>query len=393
MTTLGAQVTPTGVIVPDYADILQQLKILYWQIYGSDADLDDDTMDGQWIGVLAQAIYDAGLVAQDVYNSFSPATAQGTGLSQVVKINGLARLVDSNSTADVTIVGVGGTIINNGVIGDNLGLGTQWTLPSTVTIDAISGTVDATVTCTTPGSVTAAAGSLTNILTPTRGWQTVTNAEAAAPGEPVETDAQLRARQSQSTALPALSVLDSIYASIAAIAGVIRLFPYENDSDITDGNGVPSHSISIVVQGGDANLIAQAIALKKTPGSGTYGSTSITVIDPKGVPNVISFYPLALTEMGFHVGIKALTGFVSTTTDVIVQALVDFVNALDIGEESYLARLYTAVNLGGVGLGATFVITSITQGPKAGPLVAADFPIAFNAAAFTATGDVTTTVT
>lgn len=391
MATIGAQITAAGIQLPSYADILQELKIQFWQIYGSDADLDDDSADGQWVAVLAQIVYDTGLVAQAAYNGFSPATAQGTQLSSVVKINGLKRDVPSNSTADVTIVGQVGTQILGGIVGDDQNLGTQWALPAVVTIP-VSGTIDETVTCTTQGAVTAAPGTLTSILTPTRGWQTVANAESASPGLPVETDPQLRTRQSQSTSLPAQSVLDSIVASVAAIVGVARVQPYENDTDTTDGNGLPSHSISLVVQGGDATLIAQAIALKKTPGTGTHGTTSVTVIDQAGVPLVINFFALTETEIAGQVTIHALAGYVSTTGDALIQAVVDFINGLGIGEEDYLARLYTPANEGGVGLGATYVVTGILQAYKGSGLAAQDLPIAFNAAALTTVADWTLVV-
>ena len=381
MPTIGATVTDAGVVVPDYADILQELKIQFWQIYGADANLAADTQDGQFLAVIAQAIYDSGLLAQYIYNGFSPSRAQAAQLSTVVKINGLKREVPSRSTATVHIVGQGGRQIDNGVIGDNVGLNTKWDLPAVVVIDALTGEVDVTATCQTDGAVTAAADTLTEILTPTRGWQSVTNSAAAAPGQPVENDAQLRSRQSQSTALPALSVLDSTYASIAAIAGVIRLKMYENDSDVTDANGIPSHSISAVVSGGDADQIAEQIALKKTPGTGTFGSTSIDVIDAKGIPNTISFFPLEDVSLDVEVHITALAGYVSTTEDVITSELVAFVNGLDIGEDSYTARLYTPANLGGIGLGATYVVTSITQAKHGDPPGAGNVVIDFNEAA------------
>lgn len=391
MPTIGAQLTATGVQVPDYADILQQLKIQFWQIYGSDADLDDDSPDGQWIAALAQIIFDCGMLAQAVYAGFSPLTAQGTQLSSLVKINGLKRETSSASTCDVTLTGQAGTVIENGVIGDNQNLGTQWTLPASVTIGD-GGTVDATVTCTTQGAVSAGAGTLTQILTPTRGWQSVTNAAVAVPGQPIETDPALRARQATSTSLPAQAVLDSMSASILALNGVSRMQAYENDTDVNDGNGAPPHCIYFVVEGGDPVQIADAIALKKTPGTRAYGTTTETVIDQAGVPNVIGFFVLENVELEFEINITPLANFASSTEATIQQAVADFVNSYAIGEESYTKRLYIAAGLGGVGLGATFVITDVQQSIKGNPLGTADIPIAFNQAAFTVAADVSVVV-
>lgn len=392
MPTLAAQISSTGIIAPGYADILQELRIQFWGIYGSDAKLDEDSQDGQWLGVLAKIIDDTNQLAIAAYNAFSPATAQGAGLSSVVKINGLARRIATNSQVIVTIGGEAGRTIENGLVGDNQALGTRWALPALVTIP-VEGTIDVTATCTELGSTVAAPGTITEILTPTLGWQTVTNPQAATPGEPIEADAGLRQRQAVSTALPALTVLESIYGSLAALGGVSRLTVYENDTDIVDAEGVPPHSISAVVEGGDVAEIAATIAAKKSPGTGTYGTTTRVVIDQNGVPNTIHFFALSEVPMTIQIDITALPGYLSTTGVLLRQAVVDYLNTLVIGEDSYLARLYTPANLTSTGLGATFVVTAIRQGRNAVPPAAVNVAIAFNEATISELDDVTLTVT
>lgn len=392
MPTLGPTVSATGIVAPSYADILAQLRIAFWRIYGTDANLDPDSQDGQWLAAIAEAIYDAGQAAIAVYNQFSPATAQGAGLSSVVKINGLAREVPSRSSAVVTLTGQAGTTINQGVVGDDAGLNTRWALPDVVVIP-ISGEVDVTATCEVDGAVTAGAGTLSVILTPTRGWQASTNAAEATVGAPVETDAQLRARQSRSTALPAEAIVEGIYGAVANLGGVQRLTIYENDTDSTDGDGIPSHSIAAVVEGGDADEVAQTIADKKPPGTGTAGTTEVVTHDSRGVPNTIRFYVLSDVQLDVQVSITAQEGYVSTTGDALKQAVVDFVNGLAIGEDSYTTRLYTPANLGGAGLGATFVVTDIQQARHGDPLSGADVAIAFNEAAAATIDNVSLVVT
>lgn len=378
MATLAAQISDTGVTAPDFQDILQQLRIMYWGIYGSDALLDPDTQDGQFLSSLAQAIFDCNQNVINVYASFAPSTARGVQLSRLVKLNGLRRSVPTNSEAVVTIVGVVGSQIINGAVGpSDAGSSTSWALPALVTIP-IAGTIDVTATASDPGNIPAGANTLTRILTPTLGWQSVTNAQAATPGQPVETDAQLRVRQSRSVALPSLTVLEGIFAAVDAVAGVSRLQIYENDDDVADANGLISHSIAVVVNGGDVTAVASAIALKKAPGGGTNGTTSVIVTDSNGVPNTIKFYELSVVPLKIQINIHPLVGYVSTIGDTMKQAVVDFINGLDIGEDSYLARLYTPANFNGVGPGATYVVTAITQAKLAGGLAAADVVIAFN---------------
>ena len=415
MATLAAQISSIGISAPDYADIFAELQSMYWQIYGTDADLDPDSQDGQLLAIFAQAIYDCNMLAVTVYNAFSPATAQGAGLSSVVKINGIRRDVATASTAPVTLTGTYGTPIVGALIGDDLNLGTQWSIPNVVIGEG--GTVDTTATCVTPGAVTAGEGTLTEILTPIAGWQGATNTSAATAGFPVEVDAALRQRQSKSVSRPALTPLESIFANVAGVLGVERLQIYENDTDSTNGLGIPSHSICVVAQGGTVIDICTAIAAVKNPGTGTYGSTSEVIFDQNGVPNTIHFDVLDEVSITVNVTLTPLTGWVSTTEVLIRQAIAGWLNQLGIGVVDYLGRLWAQANLSGDvaldsinvylaaqsqapmtqpqldALAATYNVTAITQCVTGGALAAADVNILFNQAAFCVPGNVGVTVT
>jgi len=388
--TLAAQITDEGISAPSYADILGSLKASFSGIYGSDAYLEPDSQDGQMLAVFAQAIHDCNQTSIAVYNSFSPTFARGAGLSRLVKINGLRRDSATFSTVPVAIVGVEGTLIQNGIIQDqNENL---WNLPSSVLIPS-GGTVTVTAVAQEQGAIAAPIGTVNKIYTPWAGWQSVNNASAAIPGAAVENDAELRRRQSLSTSLPALTPVAAILASVENISGVTRARIYENDTSSTDGNSIPSHSISLVVAGGDVNAIANAIASKKGPGCGTYGSTTINVVDPKGIPYAIKFYILANTNIWAVVNVTALTGYVSSTTTQIKQAIVDFINNLDIGQDVIIDWVEGVATLINLPVGKTFKVTSVTIGFSSGSQGTSDLAVAFNAAAASVIGNITVNVT
>lgn len=391
ITTTAPTIDATGISAPAFSDILDFLKSKYQGIYGPDTYLEDDSKDGQLLAIFASCINDANAVAISVYNAFSPATAQGANLSSVVKINGIARAIASASTVDVTIVGVVGTTITNGVVQDTNQV--NWDLPASVTIPP-AGEITVTATCEQPGAVSAAPGTVTTIATPTRGWQTVTNASAASLGNPVEEDADLRVRQASSTALPSLTVLDGIIGAVKAITGVTRVAAYENDTNVIDTNGLPPHVISLVVEGGDATAIANAIAAKKTPGGGTYGTTTVTVNDVYGIPHPINFFrptPQAITAV---VNVKALSGYSTAVGERVEQAISDYVNSVAIGGGSAGAVEWDACIAAAKGVvgGNTFKITSLTiSGP--GGAGAPDVPLAFNQSATCTPASVTVNAT
>ena len=391
--TLAPTINAAGISAPSYADILASYQASYRNIYGQDTYLAADSQDGEWLALLASDRDDENQAIIDVYNSFSPATAQGAGLSSNVKINGLRRQASTFSTTPVLIVGVAGTLIASGIVLDQFN--NQWTLPPNVVIP-YGGAITATATCVVPGAIAAPPGTITQIVTIVRGWQTVVNTASAAPGDPVESDGALRVRQAASTALPAQTPMQSIIANVAELNGVTRYAIYNNSGSNVDGNGVPGHSIAVVVEGGDVVEIAQVISEKKNPGTGTFGSTTEIIIDPSGVPDTINFFVLGYVPIYFAITIRPLIGYVSTTGQLAVQSIAAAIGGLNIGSTVYFNRVWSAANLSGDAalsvaggltqpqldqLSVTYNIISLYTGLGSNPNTMTDIPIPFSSVA------------
>lgn len=365
---LTATISSTGISAPAYNDVLSGLQSQVQGIFGSDTVLTSDSQEGQLVAIFAQVISDSNDTAISVYNSFSPAFAQGAGLSSVVKINGITRLTATNSTCNVLITGVAGTIINNGSANDTTG--NTWNLPTQVIIPS-TGSITVLATAQNVGSIYATIGTITTIATPTLGWQSVTNTSNATLGSPVETDAELRIRQSISTSTGAVAINNSIAAAVANVPGVIQSVLYENSTGSPDANGVPAHSICVVTNGGSPIAICNAIASKKTPGTGTYGSTSETV-SIGGTSTVINYYPAVIQTLSATITIHALPGYTSTMGANCEQALINFITGLEIGSQVYLTAAQGAC------LGSNYHLVSIAFGINGGPQSVADVTIPFN---------------
>lgn len=390
LATLAPTIDLTGISSPSYNDIYQSLIARFKQIYGSDIYIEPDSQDGQWIAVLAQAIYQSNQAAVACFLAFSPTYSQGAALSSLVNLNGINRKVATHSTAQGTVTGVAGTVISAGVVQD--ANGNLWDLPNPTTIP-VGGSISVTVTAQNEGALTAPIGTISTIYNPQLGWQSFTNTAAAAAGAAVETDAELRVRQVETVATPALSIREAIAAAVANVTGVTRSIVYENDTGATNADGIPAHSLSVVALGGNSADIAAAIAKRKTPGAQTYGSTSVTVYDRYGLPTVINYFILANTQVYFAVTIKALTGYVSTTSTAIQQALTDFVNSLPIGSDVYATQAQAIAALQNIPEGKTFYLTDFRLGTAPAPTGTNNLTIAFNAAAACAVGNVDITVT
>ncbi|AWJ09958.1 TPA: baseplate J/gp47 family protein [Klebsiella pneumoniae] len=389
---LSATVTAEGISAPDYQTVLDTITGYFQQIYGSDAYLEPDSKDGQMVALVALAIHDANNTAISVYRSFSPATALGDALTSNVKINGITRRAATNSTVDLLLTGTVGTAITNGSVRDTNSV--VWNLPATVVIGS-DGTVVATATCANSGAVAAVAGSVNGINTPTRGWASVTNPLAATVGVAAETDAELRVRQSQSVALASLTPFDAVDGAIANVEGVTRHKLFENDQEVTDSNGLPPHSISAIVEGGDATEIANTIRSVKGQGVSTYGTTSVIVTDKYGNPYTIRFSRPVDVPIYVSITLQALTGYSSEVGDEIKVAVAAYINSLAIGDSVLLSRVYSPANLGVVSGGNAryYDIMELLIGRSADDVAAANLVVAYDESASCSVDNIALVVT
>ncbi|HDV0241805.1 baseplate J/gp47 family protein [Klebsiella pneumoniae] len=389
---LSATVTAEGISAPDYQTVLDTITGYFQQIYGSDAYLEPDSKDGQMVALVALAIHDANNTAISVYRSFSPATALGDALTSNVKINGITRRAATNSTVDLLLTGTVGTAITNGSVRDTNSV--VWNLPATVVIGS-DGTVVATATCANSGAVAAVAGSVNGINTPTRGWASVTNPLAATVGVAAETDAELRVRQSQSVALASLTPFDAVDGAIANVEGVTRHKLFENDTETTDANGLPEHSISAVVEGGDATEIANTIRSVKGQGVSTYGTTAVVVTDKYGNPYTIRFSRPVDVPVYVSITLKALTGYTSDIGDEMKAAVASYINSLAIGDGVLLSRVYSPANLGVVSGGNAryYDIMELLIGRSAESVAAANVTVVYDEAVSCSVENIEITVT
>ncbi|QIJ48865.1 baseplate J/gp47 family protein [Raoultella ornithinolytica] len=389
---LSATVTAEGISAPDYQTVLDTITGYFQQIYGNDAYLEPDSKDGQLVALVALAIHDANNTAISVYRSFSPATALGDALTSNVKINGITRRAATNSTVDLLLAGTVGTTITNGSVRDTNSV--IWNLPATVVIGT-DGTVVATATCANSGAVAAVAGSVNGINTPTRGWASVTNPLAATVGIAAETDAELRVRQSQSVALASLTPFDAVDGAIANVEGVTRHKLFENDTETTDANGLPAHSISAIVEGGDATEIANTIRSTKGQGVSTYGTTAVIVTDKYGNPYTIRFSRPVDVPIYVSITIQALTGYSSQVGDEIKAAVAAYINSLAIGDSVLLSRVYSPANLGVVSGGNAryYDIMELLIGRTAEGVAAANVVLAYDESASCSVDNIALVVT
>lgn len=401
MAYFAPYVDATGLHVPTYQDIYSYILTQYCGIYGVTLSQNLSTSDIQDITNRALMINDCMNMLQLVWNGMSPVTAIGVQEDMLYKLNGIARNAATYSTVSLSITGTPLATLSNLVAADQSG--NLWNLPTSFVLDG-SGNATVIGTAQNIGAIVAAASSVTIMQTPTANWNSVTNAAAAIPGAPIETDSEFRARQAISVALPSQSLVVGTLGAIGAIDGVTRYSvgiatpegpgtSIENPTGSTDSWGNPAHSITMVVEGATDLEVATAIYTNKTPGAYTNGSTMVPVTDSTTlVVEDIRFYRPTYTPIYVSLTIEPLPGYTSATTAAINAALVTYLNDLQIGENVTISALYAAaMAVMPTILAPLFSITALTAGTTSGPVGTIDIPIAFNAVAQTVTGNIVIT--
>lgn len=294
------------------------------------------------------------------YNSKDPNAASGQQLDILMYLTtGTIRAPGTPSTVGLTLNGTDGTVVPAGSLVESSANGSEWSTDEAAIISGGSTTVNAT--CTVVGDTQASIGDITKINSPIGGWQSVTNTAVATPGTNKETDAELRERRNRSVALVGSNQLDNMVSSILTTEGVRRVSIPENDTNATDANGLPAHSIAPIVDGGTDEDVALSIYLKKNPGVLLHPANT-PVIVPVTSPvtgNVkdITFSRPDYIDIVIVVDIEDDGTLPANADDLVKEAILDYVggdlldpncgfngNGFDIGEDVKYSRIYTPIN-------------------------------------------------
>lgn len=368
------RIDATGIHLPTFNELRDAMVAGVQGIYGSDIYLGNDSQDGELITLVTQAAVDCYALAAMVYAGFDPSAAAGVPLSRVVQINGIDRKVPTRSTVLMKLIGQAGTTIQNGAVEDDLG--STFLLPASVEIP-YGGEVVVTATCTKLGAVRARAGTVTTMATPTAGWQSCVNVADATVGAPLESDAELRLRQKDSTMIPATSPYEALVGALKDLVGVTDLKVYENDTDLPNEYGIPAHSIAAVVQGGDAQAIADVISRTKTQGVSTYGRSMVLSSNTAGVPDRIYFSSRVDVPVLVIVRLNALEGYTSDVEAVIKARVIDWINALPLGKTVGRRFLFMPAQLNAEAPSETFRLLDVLIARTGNVPSVVDLPMAY----------------
>lgn len=354
-------VTATGITVQTENEIISNLTTGLQNIYGADINVDQNSPDGQMIGIFAQASTDVRELAVQIYNNFDPDFASGTVLDQRVAINNIQRQggtytiqpIDITFSSTVTLQGLDANFnspTGSGyTVQDNSG--NQYILLNTETFTA--GTTTVNFRAANIGLVQPVPDTITIPVTVVLGVVSVNNSEAALTiGQNQETDGQLRLRRQQSVSIASTGYLNGLLGTVLALNGVIEAVLYENVTNSTDANGIPAHGIWLIVSGGASSDIANAIYNKKSYGANMKGSVTYNITTASSAIFTAQWDVPIATRLYLKFNLKKIVSTTVFNTTAIAQniasnAIFGIGSTADMGTMTNLA--ISAVNANGGG--------------------------------------------
>lgn len=228
------------------------------------------------------------------------------------------------------------------------------------------------------GAISQEANTITEIVTPVLGWESISNPLPASEGRLTELDEELRLRFRNTKMDRSTNILDSIYSALLNIDGVQDVAIYENDTDTVDGNGVEGHSFLPVVLGGSSQLIAEAIWKNKPIGIMSQGNTQIDITCSQGFVHSIGFErPNPITvyvTVNLSLNPEDPNIFPGDGIEQIQQNIINYAKEkFSVGDDVIFSRLYTPINnVPGHQIDSLFVGTS----PN--PATSSNVVVAFN---------------
>lgn len=266
-----------GLLIDEFSTIYNRLADKFKLIYGQDINLEQNSPDGQLLGIITNEIYDLQTLILHIYNSFDPDLAQGVELNKLLKLIAQTRRASTKSIVDITIVAnVNVTLpADYTIIDENKN---EWVINAETTL--IAGTNIVSFNAVNFGAIEASANTINDVVTVFPEITSVNNALPAEVGRDEESDVLLRKRRNNLLSVNSNSTIAGVYSKLFLLDTVTDAVIYENATDTYDAlKDLNAHTLWCIIDGGSIDEITKIIATDKTIGTDLKGTVSNNYVE------------------------------------------------------------------------------------------------------------------
>lgn len=347
--------TSAGLDLPLVEDVVTSIEARQRAALGAGFATGPQSVVGQLNGIYGAEIRDVLELVADVYDSLDPDSATGAALDRLCAYSGTERLAASNSLVTVSVtLSAGATVAAGDLVLSVVGApeSTFENRDELSNPSGIQAVVSGVFVALEVGPIEAPAGSLTVISQPAAGVVSATNPADATVGREIEEDADLRARRERELFRPGSSTPDAIVVDVQDIDdAIVQVKVFENTSDEEDDDGLPPHSIEVMVYDGtptgtavaDEDL-ALAVWRAKPAGIRTYGTITETITDVNGEAREVSFSRPSTKNIYVRLTLEVSDDWVEADDEAeIADRVIEFGRTLAVGDDVVVSRLIAYV--------------------------------------------------
>lgn len=281
-------------------------------------DLSTQSPWGQLVGIFSSKLRECWEVMRELYSARDRNNATGQSLDNVGALTGTPRNEATFSRVLCTINIDPGTYAVGDLVAHVDGDPAARFVLNQEVINSggsAANAEDVEFIAETAGAVLANAGTLTVIAEPFTGWNSVTNPADAEVGEEAEEDSDYKLRQVDELSAAGGSTYEAVRADFLKLLDdngfegeCLVLF---NDTDATDGDGLPPHSFEVVIYDGStggtnltAAQLAEQVWLSKPVGIKSHGVTTTVHTDSTGIGRSLKYTRPTVKDVYLEFDIK-----------------------------------------------------------------------------------------
>lgn len=309
-----------GIVTQSLPEIISDITTDLKDIYGQNINVDSNSPDGQFINILAQIKKDILDLCVQYYNNLDTERVIGIPQQILYKLNNCIIkaytysyvYVNVSVSKSVNLQGLDADIENPDGVGYTVsdGNGNRWILVESQTLTV--GTHTLNFRAAELGNVTATPNTITIMETVIAGVFSVTNpANNYITGATGESDSEFRLRRNQTVSSPSQGFEDALQGQLLNLSNVTEAKVYSNRDNSTQ-NGIPAHTVWVIVEGGSSADIGQAIYANIPPGIPMKGTQSVEVQRPNGDTETVYYDTPTAVSLYVKMDIQWLSGNIDT---------------------------------------------------------------------------------